>query len=484
MSLFGSRAPAATTDGGPTARRPRIFIGMPCYGDVAPEVLEDYGRFMFHLGRRLPQYDFFSGIRTKAEQFRARNQIVEGAQQMDCDYLLMLDDDMIVNLDVTTGPTEAYGFLERLLAHDKDVIGALYWLKGGACSPVLMTKVSERGYRFLRDDELTGGLQQVDVAGGGCLLVKMTVFDHLPQPYFAPEFEYGTDVQLCRSAAEHGFTVWADTSIEIGHLKPTRTVVSRRNRHQFQLEDQLPGEYKRTFVSADLYETLVRDALTWTGYQDVDEMTQQAQSFHNQWTVHKAGGGTDADWYRLFSRERVARQVVFNANVAYKRQMTAYILNTVNHATPLSILDFGCGIGIPAYTFAEKGHRVTAMDIAGTGTFEFLQWRAKRRALAIDYVESLGGVPDLGDQQFDVIVAMDCLEHLPEWRRTLHELVAHLKPGGALFCNNAVLDDPEHAEHYDLKPKAFQIATAEEDLIAANTILYQKREDIAALAHA
>ena len=465
-------------------RRTRIFIGMPCYGDVAPEVLEDYGRFMFHLGRRLPQYDFFSGIRTKAEQFRARNQIVEAAQQEDCDYLLMLDDDMIVNTEVTSGPTAAYGFLEQLIAHDKDIIGALYYLKGGSCAPVLMAKSSERGYRFLRDDEITYGLQRVDVAGGGCLLVKMRVFDRLTPPFFAPEFEFGTDVQLCRQAAEKGFEVWADTSIELGHLKPTRAIVTRRNRHQVQLEDQAPSEIKRSFVSASIYEDLIRDASTWTGYRDLDEMTVYAQAFHDHWDTHKADGGTDADWYRLFPRERVARQVWFNTTAAHKRQMTEFILNAVNHATPLSILDFGCGIGIPAYTFAEKGHDVTAMDIAGTGTFEFLRWRVAQRGLSMTFAESPGGVPHLGGHRYDVIVAMDCLEHLPEWRRTLTELVAHLKPGGALFCNNAVLDDPHHAEHYDLRPKAFLVAAAEENLIASNQILYMKRADLPELAHA
>lgn len=464
--------------------RKRIFIGIPCYGDVAPEVLEDYMRFAFHLGRRLPQYDFVLGIRTKAEQFRARNQIVEGAQGERCDYVLMLDDDMIINPDVTSGPTDAYGFVEKLLAHDKDIIGALYYLKGGACSPVLMAKSSDRGYRFLRDDEIVHGLQRVDVAGGGCLLIKMRVFDRLPMPFFGPEFEYGTDVQLCRAAAAKGLEVWADTSIELGHLKPTRSIVTSRNRHQFQVEDQTPGEMKRTFVSAALYDDLVRDAAAWTGYRDLDEMTAYAQAFHDHWTAHKAAGGSDADWYRLFPKERVARQVWFNTTAPHKRQMTEFILNSVNHASPLSILDFGCGIGIPAFTLASKGHDVMAMDIAGTGTFEFLKWRAKEHGVPLTFAESPGGVPHLSGHRFDIIVAMDVLEHLPQWRRALHELVAHLKPGGVLFCNNAILDDPHHAEHYDLRPQAFQIAAAEEQLIASNQILYLKRADAPEPVHA
>jgi 2-polyprenyl-3-methyl-5-hydroxy-6-metoxy-1,4-benzoquinol methylase len=347
-----------------------------------------------------------------------------------------------------------------------------------------MTKVSDRGYRFLRDDEITHGLQRVDVAGGGCLLVKMRVFDRLTQPYFAPEFEYGTDVQLCRQAAEKGFEVWADTSIELGHLKPTRTIVTTRNRHQFQLNDQLPGEVKRTFVSTAVYDDLIRDAAAWTGYRDLAEMTAYAQTFHDHWETHKAAGGSDVDWYRLFPKERVARQVWFNTTATHKRQMTDFILNAVNHATPLSILDFGCGIGIPAYVFAQKGHDVMAMDIAGTGTFEFLRWRVKQAGLSMTFAESRGGVPALSSHRFDIIVAMDCLEHIPEWRRTLTELVAHLKPGGALFCNNAILDDPHHAEHYDLRPKDFQIAAAEEHLIASNQILYLKRADVPEPVHA
>jgi 2-polyprenyl-3-methyl-5-hydroxy-6-metoxy-1,4-benzoquinol methylase len=291
-------------------------------------------------------------------------------------------------------------------------------------------------------------------------------------------------VQLCRKAAEKGYTIWADTSIELGHLKPTRTIVTRRNRHQYQIDDTASGDVQQSFVAASIYDDLVRDAATWTGYRDLEEMTVYAQSFHDHWTTHKATGGSDADWYRLFPKERVARQVWFNTTATYKRQMTDFILGSVNHAASLSILDFGCGIGIPAYVLAEKGHDVMAMDIAGTGTFEFLQWRAKRRGLSLVYGESPGGVPHLSGHRFDIIVAMDVLEHLPEWRRALRELVAHLKPGGVLFCNNAVLDDPHHAEHYDLKPKAFQIAAAEENLIAANQIMYLKRADVPELVHA
>ena len=132
-------------------------------------------------------------------------------------------------------------------------------------------------------------------------------------------------------------------------------------------------------------------------------MATYAQTFHDAWAGHKASGASDAEWYRKFPKERVARQMWFNLTVAYKRQMTDFILGSVNHAHPLSILDFGCGIGIPAFALAQKGHDVTAMDIEGTGTFEFLQWRAKKHGVRMVCAGSRGGVPHLSGHQFDII---------------------------------------------------------------------------------
>lgn len=451
--------------------RKRIFLGMPCYGTVAPDVLEDFGRFLFHCGRRLPQYDFFLGIRTKAEQFRARNSLVEAAQSMNCDYLLMLDDDMIVNTAQTSGTSDSYDFIDRLIAHDKDLIGVLYYQRMGACAPVLMTKAGEKGYRFLRDDEITHGLQKVDVAGGGCLLIKMRVFDRLTYPYFSPEYEYGTDVQLCRKATDAGFEVWADTSIELGHVRNERVIITSRNRAQFQMADTFPGDVTQQFVASDVYTSLEQDASSYTGYADLAEMTQHAQAFMQE---RKTFNGPNVEWYRQFSKERIARQVWFNTLSPQKRQMTEFILSAVNHQKPLEILDFGCGIGIPAYTLAQKGHQVTACDLDGTGTLDFLAWRAAQNRVPLT-IHRAQGKPAFGAKTFDVIIAMDCLEHIEDWRGMLAHLVSHLKIGGALFANNAILDDTSHPEHYDLKPRDFLQACAGLDLLPINQMTYEKR---------
>ena len=460
------------------SRKPVVLIGIPCYGMVPPEVYEDGLRFLYHCGRRLPQYDFLLAIRTKAEQFRARQSIVDEGIRAGADWLLFLDDDMIVNPQVTLNPTSDYSLIEKLIAHNKDIVGALYFQRTGGCAPVAMTAVGEHGYRFLRDDELTGGLQEVDVAGGGALLIRMKVFDRLPHPYFAPEHKYGTDVQLCRAAKQIGIKTYLDSSIELGHVRDERVILTSRNKNHYAMEEAVPGDVKK-MVSADVFNSVISDGLEYTGMQHMDDLAYHGQKFMTaarKKDFHANNvGSTLTDWYRQYPKERVARQIWFNTASTSKRQMTEFILTAVGDQIKADILDFGCGIGITALEFARRGHNVTACDINGTGTIDFLKWRCKKYGVPMTFNLTNGGVPHLGGAKFAAIIAMDTLEHIPEWKVVLREFADRLLPGGILFCNNGVLDDQEHPEHIGLYPKDFVTECVKLDLMPFNSIMYSKK---------
>jgi 2-polyprenyl-3-methyl-5-hydroxy-6-metoxy-1,4-benzoquinol methylase len=92
--------------------------------------------------------------------------------------------------------------------------------------------------------------------------------------------------------------------------------------------------------------------------------------------------------------------------------------------------------------------------------------------------ESQGGIPHLGSAQFDVIVAMDSIEHVAEWERLVQYLSSRLVPGGVLFANNAILEDDSHPEHYLWEPKKFLMACAAADLQPLNQITYVKRAPV------
>ena len=72
---------------------------------------------------------------------------MESAIATDCDYLFMLDDDHVIDVEKTLGEvgkgSPSYDFLGRLIQHLKDdpkkgIVGALYYQRGATCDPVIM----------------------------------------------------------------------------------------------------------------------------------------------------------------------------------------------------------------------------------------------------------------------------------------------------------------------------------------------------------
>lgn len=213
--------------------RKTICIGIVAFNGLDDQVSEDYMRLMYHLGRRCPEYDFQLAIKGKSEQFRARNSIVKAAIQFGADYIWMLDDDHIIGLERSQGPSDDYSLPLKLVKHLEEnpnigVVGALYYQRGGDCWPVIMQEKDGLPY-FLLNSEVAGRMQKVDVTGGGCMMIRTAVFDKIKEPWFAPEHEFGTDIQLCRGVRAAGLEVWCDTSLEIGHLQKEKHIVSSQS---------------------------------------------------------------------------------------------------------------------------------------------------------------------------------------------------------------------------------------------------------------
>jgi len=88
-----------------------------------------------------------------------------------------------------------------------------------------------------------------------------------------------------------------------------------------------------------------------------------------------------------------------------------------------SFLDFGCGEGGMAIYFAEKGMQVSAADV----TEAQLKRTALRALEAQARVQTLlinpdGKIPQVKDEQFDVILCHTVIEHCPEPENTIREM--------------------------------------------------------------
>ena len=94
-------------------------------------------------------------------------------------------------------------------------------------------------------------------------------------------------------------------------------------------------------------------------------------------------------------------------------------------------LDVGCGAGLLAEPLARLGAEVTAIDPAEE-LIVAAREHAAGQALAIDYrataIENLEG-------EFDLITAMEVIEHTADPQAFLNSLAARLVPGGLLILS-------------------------------------------------
>ncbi len=98
-----------------------------------------------------------------------------------------------------------------------------------------------------------------------------------------------------------------------------------------------------------------------------------------------------------------------------------------------ALLDVGCGGGILSEALAEKGARMTGIDMGKTA-LGVARRHATSRKLSIDYRRS--SAEDLAAShpgEFDGVVCMELLEHVPEPASIVGACATLVRPGGDVF---------------------------------------------------
>lgn len=196
--------------------KPKVAIGLPTMGYIHTLLAIN---IMSWLSQALKKGDKNIGviptIRTQPVD-NARNEIVEDFLKSDYTHLLFLDAD-------TIPPQDA---LDRLLAHDKDIISAITPIvemddKG---EPWRKWNVVDQNDKHVQPNT---GIIQAKGIGSSCILIKRRVFEALDKPYYrflykddnGKDVVVSEDIHFIAKALSKGFVAYADTSIICKHEK-------------------------------------------------------------------------------------------------------------------------------------------------------------------------------------------------------------------------------------------------------------------------
>lgn len=100
----------------------------------------------------------------------------------------------------------------------------------------------------------------------------------------------------------------------------------------------------------------------------------------------------------------------------------------------LSLVDIGCGGGLLGEPMRRLGAAVTGID-AASDNIRIASLHADKQGLAIDYRQSTAEALAGAGEQFDIVLALEIVEHVADAELFLRSCSRLVKPGGLLFLS-------------------------------------------------
>jgi hypothetical protein len=225
----------------------RVLVGIPRAGFTMTEAVDNQIDMAAFLGKisETTEFEFLFASIGRLFVAKAREEFAEYAIKHNCDYLLMIDDDMICPVDL---------FL-KLHRHNKDIVAPLAFQRRHPYYPVIYK--TNAGWDDVRKESYfsneivknypKGVLLECDAVGFGAVLIKRWVLEKMIPPRFMSTSPTGEDILFCYNAKEQvGARVFVDTETKIAHLGAPK-IIEEKDYEEANNIDQVRevyGDYK------------------------------------------------------------------------------------------------------------------------------------------------------------------------------------------------------------------------------------------------
>lgn len=151
--------------------------------------------------------------------YASRDHLASQAIMTGSDYILWLDSDMVFDSSILVD-------LMRVIETGKDFVSGLYFRRKAPYTPVMyktirMGIVPEDNISEEYEDYPENQVFEIDACGFGGVLMKTSMMKDIidkEHQAFAPITGYGEDISYCIRAKKHGYKLWCDSRVKMGHI--------------------------------------------------------------------------------------------------------------------------------------------------------------------------------------------------------------------------------------------------------------------------
>ncbi len=167
------------------------MVGVNTLTSVDRAVYSNHCQFWFRLGRKMPEVDFLLNHPYRMSIDNMRNMTAKVAIDNDCDYILFIDDDVLVPVDC----------LQHLIACDADVAAGWTVIRGYPFKNMFFKFTDESKLNLTNYDEgikfNDKGLIECAAVGFSCALLRVSTLKKVEPPYFVTGPYNTEDIYYC-----------------------------------------------------------------------------------------------------------------------------------------------------------------------------------------------------------------------------------------------------------------------------------------------
>jgi len=191
----------------------KIVIGINTLTEVEQSVYSNHCQFWYRLGRNT-KHDFILHHPRRMSIDRMRNITAKVALDAKADYLMFIDDDVLIPLDT----------LDRLIAADVDIAAGWTIIRGYPYQNMFFRWVDElkTSLSQVKTEDFTydeKGNIPVDAVGFSCVLIKCDLLRKMSPPFFVTGPFNTEDIYFCVKARKEfpETTMIVDPRVETAH---------------------------------------------------------------------------------------------------------------------------------------------------------------------------------------------------------------------------------------------------------------------------